>query len=63
MQHLPWLALLLAEDQRQRQIEAVALERRLGRSSQSVRQTIGRLIIAIGARVAADPSLELARSR
>ena len=63
MQQLPSLALLLAQDQRQRQIDAIARERRLGRSSRSVRQAVGRRIIAIGARVAADPSLELARFR
>jgi hypothetical protein len=63
MQQLPSLALLLAQDQRQRQIDAIARERRLGRSSLSVRQTVGRRIMAIGARVAADPSFELARSR
>jgi hypothetical protein len=63
MQQLPWLALLIAEDQRQRQIETAARERRVGRSSLSVRQAVGRRIIAIGARVAAEPSLELARFR
>jgi len=63
MQQQPWLALALAQDQRQRQIDAIARERRAGRSSRSVRQAVGRRIIAIGARVAADPSLELARLR
>ena len=63
MQQLPWLSLLLVQDQQQRQIEAAARERRIGRSSSSVRRAVGRRIIAIGARVAADPSLELARSR
>ena len=63
MQQLPSLALLLAQDQRQRQIEAIARERRIGRSSRSVRQAVGRRIIAFGARVAADQSFELARFR
>ncbi len=63
MQQLPWLALALAEDQRQRQVEAIARERRIGRSSSSFRRALGRRIIEIGARVAAVPVHELARSR
>jgi hypothetical protein len=63
MQQLPWLALALAQDQRDRQIDSVTRERRVGRSSPSIRRAVGRRIIAIGARVAADPRPELARSR
>ena len=38
-------------------------KRRVGRPSMSIRRAVGHRIIAIGARVAAEPSLELARSR
>ena len=37
--------------------------RRSGAPAPSIRRSIGRSIISIGARVAAEPSLELARSR
>jgi hypothetical protein len=63
MQQLPWLALALAEDQRQREVDRIARERRVGRSPSPVRRALGRWIIEIGARVAADPAPELARSR
>ena len=63
MQQLPSLALALAQEQRQREVERIARERRIGRSSSSVRRALGRRIIEIGARVAADPVPELARSR
>jgi hypothetical protein len=63
MQQQPWLALAIAQCQRERQIEAAAHQRLVGRSSPSFRQAVGRRIIAIGARIAAEPSLELARSR
>jgi hypothetical protein len=63
MQQLPGLSLLLVQEQQQRQIEIAARERRIGRSSSSVRQAVGRQIVRIGARIAAEPSRELARSR
>jgi hypothetical protein len=62
MQQQPWLALALAQYQRERQIEAAARERLVGQSP-SVRRAVGRRIMAVGARIAAEPSLELARSR
>ncbi len=62
MQQQPWLALALAQHQRERQIEAAARERSVARSP-SVRRAVGRRIMAVGARIAAEPSLELARSR
>ena len=62
MQQQPWLALAIAQYQRERQIEAAARERSVGRSP-SVRRAVGRRIMAVGARIAAEPSLELARSR
>jgi len=63
MQQQPWLALALARYQRERLIETAARERLVGPSSPSVRRAVGRRIMAIGARIAAEPSLELARSR
>ena len=62
MQQQPWLALALAQYQRERQIESAARERLVGQSP-SVRRAVGRRIMAVGARIAAEPSLELARSR
>jgi hypothetical protein len=59
----PWLALLLVHERHQREVDRVAHARRLGRPSMSIRRAVGHRIIAIGARVAAEPSLELARSR
>lgn len=63
MQTQPWLALALARDAQQRQIDAIALERQFRTPSPSLRRTVGRRIASIGARIAAEPSLELARSR
>jgi hypothetical protein len=57
------LALFLARELRRREIVEAARERRLARSRTSIRQAIGHRVIAIGARIAADSSLELARSR
>jgi hypothetical protein len=59
----PWLAYALARDAQQRQIDAVALERRLRRPTPSIRQVLGRSIVSIGARIAAEPTPKLARSR
>ncbi len=60
---LPLMALLLVRERHEREIAHAAAARRAGRQSSSVRQAVGRRIIAIGARVAAEPSLEPARSR
>ena len=58
------LALYLANDARQREIPAAERSRRVGaQPRQSVRQNVGRSIIRIGARLAGEPSLELARFR
>jgi hypothetical protein len=59
----PWLALALAHERQQREAARVAIERQVGSPSPSIRRAVGRRIIAIGARVAAEPSLEPARSR
>jgi hypothetical protein len=63
MQHQPLVALFLAQDQRRREIARAARERRVASPRPSARQAIGRRVIAIGQRIAAEPSLELARSR
>ena len=47
----------------EREIAYAADQRGPDRSPGSIRRALGRSIIAIGARVAAEPSLELARSR
>ena len=52
-----------ARERREAQIREAALRRRIGASSPSIRQSIGRLMIRIGERVAAEPSLSLARQR
>ena len=63
MQMQPNLALILAKDQRRREIEQAAIERRLPNPRSSIRRSVGRRVIAVGQRIAAEPSLELARSR
>jgi hypothetical protein len=62
MQMQPWLALSLAHEAQQREIERVARQRR-AESRSSIRRSVGRRVIALGQRIAAEPSLELARSR
>ena len=62
MQMQPWLALSLAHEAQQREIERVARQRR-AESRSSIRRSVGRRVIAVGQRIAAEPSLELARSR
>jgi hypothetical protein len=63
MQMQPWLALSLANDAQQREVERVARERRFHAPRPSIRRSVGRRVIAVGHRIAAEPSLELARSR
>ena len=58
------LALYLANDAREREIRAAERSRRVPvQPRQSVRQNVGRSIVRIGARLAGEPSLELARFR
>lgn len=57
------LALELARDRQEELIAAAARERRAPRSQESFRRSIGRRVIAVGERIAAEPALELARSR
>ncbi len=52
-----------ARERREAQIREAALQRRVAASSPSIRQSIGRLMIRIGERVAADKPLSLARQR
>ena len=58
-------ALDLARERQAQAIEAAAIERRhrRPRPRPSIRRSVGRRVIAIGQRIAAEPSLELARSR
>ena len=58
------MALFLANDARDREIRAAAQTRLIQRpTSQSVHQSISRYIVKFGARLAGEPSLELARFR
>jgi hypothetical protein len=58
------LALYLANDAREREIRAAERARRVpSQPRPSVRRSIGRSIVRIGARLAGEPSLELARFR
>jgi hypothetical protein len=57
------LALELARDRQEELIAAAARQRRVPRSQESIRRSIGRRVIAVGERIAAEPALELARSR
>jgi hypothetical protein len=58
------LALYLANDAREREIRAAERSRRVPvQPRQSVRRSVGRSIVRIGARLAGEPSLGLARSR
>ena len=58
------LALYLANDAREREMRAAERARMApSQPRQSVRQSVGRSIVRIGARLAGEPSLELARFR
>jgi hypothetical protein len=52
-----------ARERREDQIRDAAIKRQHGESSSSLRRSIGRAIIRIGERMAAEPSMSLARSR
>jgi len=56
------VALELARERQERLIEE-HLQGRLVQNRSSIRRSIGRRVIAVGHRIAAEPSLELARSR
>jgi hypothetical protein len=61
------IQLQFARERRANDLQAAANARLFGRPErrerQSVRRAIGRRIIALGARVAAEPSIQPARSR
>jgi hypothetical protein len=57
------IALELAQMRQEELIAESAQRRRIQRSRPSIRRSIGRRVIAVGERIAADPGLELARSR
>jgi hypothetical protein len=63
MQNHVYLAVALAREHQRREIERAASERRFLAPRPSVRRSIGRRVIAVGQRIAAEPSLGLARSR
>ena len=55
--------LQLSQERIQRDIQHAANSRRAARSDASLRRSVGHRIIRFGERLAAEPSLELARSR
>jgi hypothetical protein len=57
------IALELARERQEQLIAEMAHARRIKPSRPSIRRSIGRRVIAMGERIAADPALELARSR
>jgi hypothetical protein len=57
------LAGQLAQERIEREIATAELLRRGRQPSPSFRQAVGRRVIRFGARLAAEPSLESARSR
>ena len=63
MQTHTFLAIALAREHQRRLVEQAASERRFSTHRQSVRRSIGDRVIAVGQRIAAESSQELARSR
>ena len=57
------IALDIAREFQAREVERVANDRRFEPSHPSIRRSVGRRVIAVGQRIAAEPSLELAGSR
>ena len=53
----------LARERQERLIAELAQERLLDDGRPSIRRSIGRRVIAVGERIAAEPRLELTRSR
>ena len=56
-------ALDIARDRQAQEIARAAQERRFAIPKPSIRRSVGRRVIAVGQRIAAEPSLELAGSR
>jgi hypothetical protein len=63
MQSQILFALDIARERQQRAIEQASIDRRFERPRSSIRRSVGRRFIALGHRIAAEPTLELARSR
>ena len=63
MQSQIQIALAIARDFQAREIQRAAEDRRHAIARPSIRRSLGRRVIAVGQRIAAEPSLELARSR
>jgi hypothetical protein len=66
MQSQILFALDIARERQQQAIEQHSIDRQLaahGPQRPSMRRSVGRRVIALGQRIAAEPSLELARSR
>ncbi len=63
MQNHARYRLQLSQERIERDIEHAAAMRRAARSDTSIRRSVGHRIIRLGERLAAEPSLELARSR
>ena len=57
------MAYELARERQERLIEELARERLLDDGRLSIRRSIGRRVIAVGERIAAESRLELVRSR
>jgi hypothetical protein len=63
MQNHARYTLQLSQERIERDIQHAADTRRAARSEASIRRSVGHRIIRFGERLAAEPSLELARSR
>ncbi len=57
------IALAHARDFQTREAQRVAEDRRFAHPGLSIRRAVGRRVIAVGQRIAAEPTYELARSR
>jgi hypothetical protein len=56
-------ALDIARERQQRAIDQASIGQGAERARPSIRRSLGRRVIAVGQRIAAEPSLELAQSR
>lgn len=63
MQNYAQHRLQLSQERIERDIQHAADSRRAAHSETSIRRSLGHRIIRFGERLAAEPSLELARSR
>jgi hypothetical protein len=63
MQTQTRFALDIVREFQAKEIERAAIDRRFATQRPSIRRSVGYRLIAVGQRIAAEPSLELARSR